>query len=248
MNILGIDTSNSILKGAIVNTKTGELSTEIFNIASSQLADLKSTTNVINKIIKHFNWDGPIGCGFPSVIKNGIVSNSTNLDKRWMGTNINEFLSSETNCPTAVVNDVDAAGIAEMNFGAGKNQNGVVVLTIVEANIGSALFINGKLFPNTKFGQIEVNGKIANEYTSDIMRKKLNLSWEKWAKRFNEYLQQLEFLLWPDLIIIGGSLSKDEEKYSKYIKIKTKFVTTQLQNEAVIIGSALSAKDAINNI
>ena len=248
MKILGIDIGGPIIKSAIVNTKTGKLSTERFRFPTPQPAEPKSTTDVIKKITEHFNWNGPIGCGFPSVIQNGVVSNSTNIDKRWAGININEFFSSETNCPTTVVNNADAAGIAEINFGAGKDQNGVVVLIIMGATVGSALFTNGKLFPNTEFGQIEVNGKMAEKYSSDMTRKKLDLSWKKWANRFDEYLQQLEFLLWPDLIIMGGSLNKNEEKYSKYITIKTKFVTTQLQDEAVMIGSALAAKEALKNI
>jgi polyphosphate glucokinase len=242
MEFLGIDIGGSGLKGAIVNTDTGDLTSERYRIPTPQPAEPKSIAKTVKKIVSHFNWSGPIGCGFPAVVQHGIVRTASNIDKSWIGKNIVELFEDFAGHPTFIINDADAAGLAEMQFGAGKGHRGVVVLITVGTGIGSAFFIEGNIFPNTEFGQFLINGKIAEKYAADAVRKKRKLSWKKWAKRFNEYLHHIEFLLWPDLIIIGGGTSKKFEKFSKYITIKSQIVPAKLLNNAGIIGAAIAAK------
>ena len=242
MEILGVDIGGSGLKAAIINTDTGELTSERYRIPTPQPAKPKSVTTAFKKIVKHFNWSETIGCGFPAVVQHGIVRTASNIDKSWIGINIIELFKKETNNSVYVLNDADAAGIAEMKYGTGQGNQGVVVVITVGTGIGSAFFIEGKLFPNTEFGQFHMNGEVAERYAADAIRKKLNLSWKKWAKRFEKYLDHLEMLLWPDLIIVGGGVSKKFEKFYKHLNIDTPVVPAKLLNNAGIIGAALAAK------
>jgi polyphosphate glucokinase len=241
MEFLGIDIGGSGLKSAIVRTDTGDLISERHRIPTPQPAEPKAIAKTVKTIVAHFGWSGPIGCGFPAVVQHGIVRTASNIDKSWIGTNIVELFENFTGNTAFVINDADAAGLAEMQFGAGKDHKGVVVLITIGTGIGSAFFIGGSLFPNTEFGQFLINGKIAEKYTADAVRKKQNLTWKKWAKRFNKYLQHLEFLLWPDLIVIGGGASKKFEKFAKHISIKSQIVPAKLLNNAGIIGAAVAA-------
>jgi polyphosphate glucokinase len=242
LNILGVDIGGSGVKGAPVNIETGELAADRHRIPTPSPATPKSVAKTLSKLTKHFDWSGPMGCGFPAVIHHGVAKTASNIDKEWIGTNVIQLFESATGCPLNVVNDADAAGIAEVAYGAGRGIKGIVLMLTVGTGIGSALFVDGKLLQNTEFGHFHLNGKIAEKYAADAVRKKEDLSWKKWAKRFNEYLNHVESLIWPDLIIIGGGVSKKFEKYAKHLHTETPVVPAELLNHAGIIGAALAAK------
>ena len=247
MQVMGIDVGGSGIKASIVDTVSGEILSERQRIPTPPPADSKAILKTIEDLIHLFEWQGPIGCGFPAVVQNGIVRTASNIDKNWIGQNIQQLLSEATGRQVFVLNDADAAGLAEIWFGAGREKKGVVVVITIGTGIGSAFFINGQLFPNTEFGQFNLNGKIAEKYAADIVRKKLNLSWKKWGKRLNKYLKHLELLVWPDLIIIGGGASKKFDKFRENIKIETAVVPADLQNNAGIIGAAVAAEHYLAN-
>ncbi len=242
MKILGIDVGGSGIKGAPVDINSGNLVEDRFRIPTPNPSTPKSVANTVNEIVKHFKWKGEIGCGFPAVITNGQVRTAANINKNWIGKNVSQLFTDTTNCKTIVLNDADAAGIAEMEFGAGKNQIGLTIIITVGTGLGTAMFSGKKLVPNTEFGHLMLNGIIAEHFASDAIRKKEDLSWKKWAFRFNEYLSEIERLLWPDLIIIGGGVSKKWDKYLKFLNTKSKIIPAQLLNEAGIIGAALAVK------
>lgn len=243
--VLGIDVGGSAIKGAVIDVKTGELTGERIRIESPAVAKPADVAQIINQIVKKNNWKGPIGVGFPAVVQNGIVKTAANIDKSFINLNFDEVLRKTTNCPVKIINDADAAGIAEMKLGTGKDNKGVVVLITVGTGIGTVVFTKGKLLPNTELGHVYMaNNREAEIFASDATRQKLDLSWKDWALRFNEYLNYLESLFWPDLFIIGGGVSKNEKKYQPYLTVKTKVVAAQLLNNAGIIGAAIAAKKA----
>ncbi len=244
MQVLGIDIGGSGVKGAPVNTKTGELLEERYRIPTPDPATPQAVGKVISQIAKHFHWKKPIGCGYPGVIRNNIALTAANVCDEWIGTNLVKLFSELTGCDAAVVNDADAAGIAEIAFGAGKDCKGKILVITVGTGLGTALFMKHKLLRNTEFGHIIMsNGMEGESYASDAVRKNLNLSWQEWAKRFNEYLVYLNKLFYPDLIIIGGGASKKGEKYMEYLNVDTDIVTATLRNHAGIIGAALSVEE-----
>jgi len=228
--------------GAVVNTKKGELLTERYRIPTPVPATPEAVADVIAKIAKHFKWTGPIGVGFPGVIQQGVVKTATNVDKSWLETDINKLFSKKTGCDVHVVNDADAAGMAEMKFGAGAGVKGVVLLITVGTGLGTVLFTNGKLVPNLELGHIILNGQDAEKYSSDATRKTEKLPWDVWAGRFNEYLTRMEDLLWPDLIIIGGGVSKKDDLFFKHLQTNTTVVPATLLNNAGIVGAAMASK------
>jgi polyphosphate glucokinase len=242
MEILGIDIGGSGIKGAIVDIENGKLLSERYRIPTPNPSTPAAVAECIRLINDHFNWKDQIGCGFPAVIHGGKVLTASNIDEGWIGVNVVELIQNVTNCETHVVNDADAAGLAEMQFGSGRNHNGVVMIITVGTGLGTALFTQRILLPNTEFGQVLLNGQIAERYAADGVRKKLDLSWKKWAKRFNQYLAEIERLLWPDLIIIGGGVSKKHDKFFHYLKCSIEIIPAQLRNEAGIIGAALSIR------
>ncbi|TNE72889.1 ROK family protein [bacterium] len=238
MQILGIDIGGSGIKGAIVDTNTGEMLTERFRLETPKPATPVQVAQTVKKLIEHFQWEGQVGCGFPAVIQHGIVRTASNIDKSWIGVNAKELFKEHAGNDFQIVNDADAAGLAEMNFGAGKDQLGVVVTVTVGTGIGSAVFTDGVLLPNSEFGHIIVKDQVGEKYASDATRKREDLKWDKWGKRFNEYLQRLEFLLWPDMIILGGGASKKFDKYETELNTKAIVKPALLQNNAGIIGAA----------
>lgn len=241
--VLGIDIGGSGIKGAPVKTKTGELLKDRHRIPTPDPSTPNEVAMVIKELVKHFNWEGPIGVGFPAVIQNGVAKTAANVDKNWIGTNVDKLFTETTGLPTHVVNDADAAGLAEMKFGAGKGIKGTVLLATIGTGIGTVIFTQGKLLKNTELGHIIMHGKDAEHYTSDAVRKQENLEWDEWGKRFNEYLLYLESLFWPELIIIGGGASKKQEKYFSQITTQAKVVPAELLNEAGLIGAAIYAKN-----
>jgi len=242
MKILGVDIGGSGIKGAPVDTEKGELAAGRHRISTPQPATPEAVANVVAEIVRYFEWQGPIGCTFPAVIKDGVAYSAANVDDAWVGVNGQELLVYKTNCPVLLLNDADAAGIAEMEFGAGKGHSGVVIVLTFGTGIGSAIFVNGHLLPNTEFGHMEVRGKDAEHRAADRIRKDEDLSWEEWAERVNEFLNRMELLFSPDLFIIGGGVSKKHTKYLHLLKTRAKIVPAQMRNEAGIIGAALAAK------
>ena len=240
MHVLGIDIGGSGIKGAPVDTVTGELMEERFRIPTPKPAKPKPVAAVVAEIARHFDWQGPIGCGFPAVIQNGYTRSAANVHRKWVDTNAAKLLREVTDCPVRVINDADAAGMAEMVFGAGQGQDGVVLIVTIGTGLGTSIFTNGVLLPNTEFGHIEIDCDDAETIASDAARKREDLSWKRWSKRFDKYLHRLENLIWPDLIILGGGVSKKPEKFIPHLTIRTKIAIAEAQNQAGIIGAALA--------
>ncbi len=240
MDVLGIDIGGSGIKGAIVDTKSGQMLSEKIRMQTPPSAKPGPMIDIIAEIAEAFKWDDSIGCGFPGVVRNGITLTAANVSNKWIGFSAAEEISARTQCPVSVVNDADAAGLAEMALGAGVGRKGTVLVVTVGTGIGTALFSDGYLLPNMELGHIEIDGEDAEKNASDAARKRENLSWEKWGKRFNRYLNTIHMLLWPDLIIIGGGGSNRFEKYSQYLDVPVEIQTAQMLNEAGIIGAALA--------
>ncbi len=244
MNILGIDIGGTGIKGAPVNVETGELLAPRHRIPTPQPSKPKAVAEVVGQIASHFAWQDPIGAGFPAVIQHGMARTAANIHKSWINSNAAELFSKATGCPVTVVNDADAAGLAEMTFGAGRRRNGVVLLVTIGTGLGTSVFVDGRLLPNTEFGHIEINCEDAELFASDAARKAHNLSWKKWATRLDTYLLRLEALLWPDLIILGGGVSKYHDKFIPLLTVQAEILPAETLNEAGIIGAALAAAPA----
>jgi polyphosphate glucokinase len=241
MKTLGIDVGGSALKGAPVDLETGKLLAERIRIKTPQGAEPRPMAKVAAEIAQAFNWTGPIGIGFPAPIKHGVAMMAANISDKWVGVNADKLFTKVTGCACAVINDADAAGLAEMKFGAGKGQQGTVIMITLGTGIGSAIFHKGNLVPNTEFGHMEMDGMDAEHRAAAAVRDTKKLSWKKYAKRLNDYLAQMEKLFWPDLFIIGGGISKDSEKFIPLLKVQTRVVPARLFNEAGIVGAALAA-------
>ncbi len=242
MRVLGIDFGGTGIKGAIVDARKGELVSERLRLPTPEESKPQDVANVINEIVTSFTWKGRLGLGFPAIIKNGIACNAANISKKWIGENIVTLLQQRTGCEVFVVNDADAAGLAEMTFGAGREfPKGVVLMLTLGTGIGSSIFLNGQLFPNTEFGHIQIRGKDAEQRASDVVRRAKELSWKAWAKRFQEYLDHMEMLINPDVIIVGGGASKYYEKFFRYLKTNAQLIPAYYLNQAGIIGAAIFA-------
>ncbi len=239
MQALGIDVGGSGIKGAPIDLEGGKLLAERIRIKTPEKAEPKPVAEIVAQIAQSFAWQGDIGIGFPAPIKSGIVMMAANISQKWVGINADQIFTTTTGHPCTVGNDADVAGLAEMAFGAGKDQNGTVIMLTLGTGIGTAIFYNGHLLPNTEFGHLEINGEDAEWHASDAARQREDLSWKKYAKRLSSYLNALEKLFWPDLFIIGGGISKVHEKFVPLLSVPTKIVPAQLQNEAGMIGAAL---------
>jgi len=240
MQVLGIDVGGSGIKGAPVDTNTGKLIAKRVRIETPNKAEPEPVVEVVTEIAKSFNWMGRIGIGFPAPIKGGVVMMAANISEKWVEINADELFTKTTGCDCTTINDADAAGLAEMKFGAGKGQPGTVIMITLGTGIGTAIFHRGNLLPNTEFGHLEMNGRDAEHRASDAVRQSEELSWKKYAKRLNKYLATMERLFWPDLFIIGGGISKETGKYIPLLKIETPVVPAQFLNEAGIVGAALA--------
>src|SRR6056297_2862482 len=241
MKILGIDVGGTGIKGAIVDPDKGKLLSDRYRIPTPKPATPSLTIETIGAVIKKFDWRGAVGCGFPAAVKREIVKTASNIDESWIGVNASAQIEKMTGCPTHLVNDVDAAGYAEAEFGAGKNRRGTIFMAAFGTGIGTALFHNQQLVPNTELGHLPMHGMAAEDYAANSIRKKENLSWEEWGGRMNEYLQLIEALFWPDIIIIGGGVSKKFSNFSSYLHLDTTIVPAKSRNHAGIIGAALAA-------
>lgn len=241
MKVLGIDIGGSGIKGAPVDTKRGELLAPRYRIPTPEGAKPKDVAKVVAKITAHFSWEGPVGCGVPAVIQRGIAKTAANIDSAWIGTDIARLFTKNSGCPFHVVNDADAAGLAEMAFGVGKGRKGVVLIVTIGTGLGTSLFTEGVLLPNTELGHIEIGGEDAELNASGAARKREGLNWKEWAIRFDAYLKTLESLIWPDLIILGGGASKKHEKFFHLLTVQAEILPAATLNEAGIIGAALAA-------
>jgi polyphosphate glucokinase len=241
MNVLGIDIGGSGIKGAPVDTDSGALLDSRFRLPTPSPAKPRTVAETVGEIADHFKWKGRLGIGFPGVVRKGTTWTAVNIHDDWVGLDAAKFIKKITARKTCIINDADAAGLAEMAFGAGKDHRGVVLLVTIGTGLGTALFTDGKLLPNCELGHIEMGGVDAEWYASDAARKREKLSWKKWGQRFNEYLSTMEKLFWPDLIILGGGVSKKFELYKPYITIQAEVLPAQMLNEAGIIGAAVGA-------
>jgi polyphosphate glucokinase len=242
MIILGVDIGGSGIKGALVDIERGVLTTPYQRIPTPQPSAPDAVADVVAQLVRQFQWDGPVGCTFPAIIKQGVAYSAANVDKSWIGTDGDRLFEQKTGRPFLLINDGDAAGIAEMEFGAGKGKLGVVMMLTLGTGIGSALFVDGKLVPNTELGHMEVRGKEAEHRASDRTREKKKLNWKQWAARVDEVLKCFDALFSPTLFIIGGGVSKKHDKFLPLLTIQTPVVPAQLLNEAGMIGAALAAR------
>jgi polyphosphate glucokinase len=243
MQVLGLDIGGSGIKGAVVDSVRGELVTERYRLPTPQPAAPEPMIESMVEVIRRFDWHGPVGCGFPGAVKDGVICTAANVSKKWIGLNLRQALHDATRCDVVALNDADAAGLAEMRFGAGYGQRGVVLVITLGTGIGTALFVNGHLLPNTELGHIEIRGREAEDWAAAAVRKQAGLSWKKWGKRVDKYLAAMEQLFWPDLIIIGGGASKRHDKFFPYFSIQTRVVPAEMRNEAGIVGAALATAD-----
>lgn len=242
--ILGIDIGGTGTKGAIIDMNTGKLLTERMKFATPSPATPDAIADTVVQLIEGLNYKGNlIGCGFPAIVVNGVAKSAANIDDSWIGVNIEEILSKKTDCTVKVVNDADAAGMAEISFGKAKGRKDLVLLLTIGTGIGSAMFTNGHLVPNTELGHFHLKGQkfVAEKYVSKVARKTEGLDWKTWANRFNQYLARVERLFSPNLIILGGGTSKRFHLYEKYLKTNVEIVPAQFENEAGVIGAAMYA-------
>jgi polyphosphate glucokinase len=240
MNVFGLDVGGSGIKGAPVDTETGELVAERVRVKTPQPATPEAIVETAVRVVEESGWDGPVGCGFPAVVKDGVVRTAANIDDSNIGFDLEGALKRELGTTVSAVNDADAAGLAEMRWGAGRGVDGVVLMLTLGTGIGTSLFIGGRLVPNTEFGHIEIRGEDAEHRAADGARKREDLSWRQYAGRLDEYLHGIENLLWPDLIVVGGGISKKAEKFFPHLTARTEVVTAKMRNEAGIAGAALA--------
>ena len=241
MKVLGIDIGGSGIKGAPVDLTTGELAGPRHRIPTPDPSEPEAVAEVVGQLARHFEWRGAIGCTFPAIVHHRTVLTAANVDDSWIGVDAVTLFERTTGCPVRVLNDADAAGLAEMAFGAGKRRDGVVIMLTFGTGIGTAIFVEGNLLPNTELGHLPLRGRDAELRAAARIREEQKLSWKQWAKRVEEYLHLLEFFFSPDLFIIGGGVSKKQHKFLPYLSTRAEIVPAQLLNEAGIIGAAMSA-------
>jgi len=242
MHVLGIDIGGTGIKGAPVDVATGTLLAERQKIATPRPSTPEAVTEVVRELANSFKWSGVTGATFPGVVTSGTVRTAANVDRAWIGTDAAKLFSKAVGAEVSVLNDADAAGIAEMTFGEGKGERGTVLMLTFGTGVGSALFSGGLLVPNTEFGHIEVRGKDAEKRASERAKLDHGWGWKDWASRVDEYLQRMEAMLSPDLIIVGGGISKESEKWVPLLTgIRAKIVPAALQNDAGIVGAAMAA-------
>ena len=241
MQRLGIDIGGSGIKGAPVDLDSGTFAEERLRIPTPDGGRPADVAKVVAEIVAHFpHVDGPVGCTFPAVMSNGVALTAANVDDSWIGTDAQALFKQAAGRDFVVVNDADAAGIAEMRHGAGNGERGVVLMLTLGTGIGSALFVDGVLVPNTEFGHLEVNGKEAEHRAAESVRETHDLKWKEWAERLDEVIAAMDRVLWPELIMIGGGVSKKSEKFLPHLNPRARVIPAQLLNDAGIIGAALA--------
>src|SRR5256714_4839815 len=242
--ILGIDIGGSGVKGAPVDVASGTLAAERYRIPTPQPADVTGVVSAAREVAARFGVADRVGVTFPGVVVDGITRTAANMDASWLDAPAAELFADAVGGPVVVLNDADAAGIAEVEFGAGRGQRGVTIMLTFGTGIGSALFLDGRLVPNTELGHLELHGHDAEDRASDRAREEGDLDWKHWAHRVQEYLCHVEALFQPDLFIIGGGVSKRADRFLPFVEVRTRTVPAALQNEAGIIGAAVAATRA----
>lgn len=241
---LGVDVGGSGIKGAVVDLETGQLVGERFRLETPQPATPEAVTKTVADVVAHFNWQGAVGVTYPGVVVNGVVHTAANVDSSWLERDVaHEMSAALGGRPVTVLNDADAAGLAEQRYGAGRNQDGVVLLLTFGTGIGSALIHHGMLLPNTEFGHIEVGGKEAEHRAASSVMERKGWSYRKWTKQVTKVLVAVENAIWPDLIIAGGGISKKADKWIPLLKNRTPVVAAELLNTAGIVGAAMAAAE-----
>jgi polyphosphate glucokinase len=241
----GVDIGGSGIKGGVVDLDAGKLQGERLRIPTPDPSKPEAVAEVVKQIVDEFGWTGKVGVTLPAVIKRGIAQTAANIDKDWLGTDAAALFAerlARRPGDVVVLNDADAAGIAEISYGWPQDREGVVVLLTFGTGIGSALFRDGKLVPNTEFGHLEVDGHDAETRAAASVKEENDLSWADWAKRVTRYLRSVEDLIWPDLIIAGGGVSKKADKWLPLLEVRTKVVAAELRNDAGIVGAAVAAR------
>jgi polyphosphate glucokinase len=238
----GIDVGGSGIKGGIVDLDTGELIGDRIKLLTPQPATPSAVAKTIAEVVNGFGWTGPLGVTYPGVVTHGVVRTAANVDKAWIGTNARDVIGGELNGQeVTILNDADAAGLAEERYGAGKGNSGLVVVLTFGTGIGSAVIHNGKLIPNTEFGHLEVGGKEAEQRAASSVKDKNDWSYEKWAKQVTRVLVAIENAIWPDLFIAGGGISRKADKWLPLLENRTPVVAAALLNTAGIVGAAMAA-------
>jgi polyphosphate glucokinase len=240
----GVDIGGSGIKGAVVDLAVGGLATERYKVLTPRPSTPGAVADVVAQVVGQFGWEGPLGCTFPAVVRAGVARTAANVDSSWIGTNIESVVGTATGLPVVAVNDADAAGLAEARWGAGKDVKGLVIVVTLGTGIGTALIYNGALIPNSELGHVELDGEDYERKASAGAREREDLAWDKWAKRLQRYFSYIEALLWPDLFIVGGGVSRRAEKFLPMVMLNTPIVPAVLQNEAGIAGAAYLAAEA----
>lgn len=235
----GIDIGGTGMKAAVVDLESGRLTTDRLRIDTPRPATPESMAGVVEELVRAHGWDGHVGCAFPAIVQHGVVKSAANIDASWVGVDADVLFTRATSQPVTMINDADAAGIAEMRFGAGRGLGGTVLVLTFGTGIGSGLFVDGTLVPNTEFGHVELDGVGAETRAAASVRKREHLSWGEWVGRVERYLRHMELLLSPELIIVGGGASKRHEKWLPLVDVDTPVVPAQMANDAGIIGAAL---------
>jgi polyphosphate glucokinase len=244
----GIDIGGSGIKGCPVDLAAGTFAAERLRTPTPSPSTPPAVAAVVGDIVRAFGdaaGTGPVGVTFPAVIQRGVARTAANVDKSWIGTDAQTLLQTTLGRPIRVVNDADAAGYAEVRFGAAKDATGTVFMATLGTGIGTALIVDGVLVPNTELGHLEIDGKDAETRAADSARERDKLTWQQWAKRLTKYFQTIERLLWPDLIVVGGGVSKKADKFLPLLDIRTPIVASQLRNDGGIVGAALLASETV---
>ena len=236
--ITGVDIGGTGIKAAPVHIATGELATDRIRMPTPSPATPQAVAQVVGDVLKQIDMDGPVGLAIPAVVRGGVVETASHIDRTWIGVNAVDFFTRVTGTPVAVMNDADAAAIAEVRFGAGRGHTGVVAVITLGTGIGSALFVDGTLVPNSELGHLPLHGGEAEKWAAESVREREDLSWSEYAYRLQAYLELVQTVLWPELIIIGGGISNVADKFLPKIDLRTPMVPAQLRNHAGIIGAA----------
>jgi polyphosphate glucokinase len=245
VDVLGIDIGGSGIKAAPVDVTTGKFTAERVKLATPRPALPDAVADVVKELVAGFGWTGPAGLAFPGVVIDGVTYTAANLDPAWIGLDARALFSAATGLTIRMLNDADAAGVAEITYGAGVGVPGTVLLLTFGTGIGSALFTDGRLVPNTEFGHIEIRGKDAETRASERAKELNDLSWDKWAGRVEEYLGHVEALVWPSLFIIGGGISRKSDKFVPLLtSVRARIVPAAMHNDAGIVGAAMTAVPA----
>jgi len=240
----GIDIGGSGMKAAVVDLATGALVSDRYRVDTPQPATPAAMAEVVVDLVRHHEWTGTVGCAFPAVVRNGVVGSAANIDQSWLDVDADRLFTEALGAEVHMINDADAAGLAEVRYGVAAGRSGVVMMLTFGTGIGSGLFIDGVLVPNTELGHLELNGFDAEKRAAASARKRDDLSWDEWGARVNEYLLHVEALFSPDLFVVGGGASKKTEKWLDQVDIDTEIVSAEMLNNAGIVGAALVAPES----